>query len=411
MIPYSAGVGATSPLNALFVTEVLGGNVTAVGTLAAITSLAAVPASGIWGALTDRMGRRGPFVVIGLLGFGLPVLLTGFSQTLFVAYALNFIMGFVSLAISPASSALITEVNPRQKWGEAFASFNWIAGLGATLGLVVGAIWMARLPALVGPENAMRSLMITCGAAGILAAGVAWIWLPPEKRPARLDAPDQLAATSHRLSLGDQIAAWLADPWLRYLVAYFLGRLSTTLALTPFAVFMKSQLGASDSVIFAAYLTNQIFPTLFYGPMGKFVRRTGATRMMMLASAGRAVGLLFGTLAVAVGAGPLGISFAVILYGPMIGISWAGMAVAGPMMVMDMVPPERAGRSMGLYNAVASVAAIAGAYLSGIGALAIGYGNVFTISTMIGVVGALAFIPLLRHGASPGASPTVAPEV
>jgi predicted MFS family arabinose efflux permease len=82
----------------------------------------------------------------------------------------------------------------------------------------------------------------------------------------------------------------------------------------------------------------------------------------------------------------------VILFGPVIGLTWSGMAVAGPVAAMEMVPPEKTGRGMGLYNAVASLAAIAGAFFSGVGVIAIGYAGIFVISAVVGILGALAFL-------------------
>lgn len=396
MIPYNASAAAVSPLNALFVTNVLGGDVAAVGTLAAITALASVPAAGFWGALSDRFGRRGPFIVLGLLGFGIPIALIGIGKSLPVVYALSFAMGFLSLAINPASAALVTEGSPRDRWAEAFATFNWLAGLGAIAGVVIGAIWMDRLPPLLGNALALRWLMIGSGLAGILSAVLAWLWLPSEKaRPGTSPSP----TTNQRAprALARQVAAWRADPWMRYVLAYFLGRLSTNLALTPFAVFLQSALQAPASIVFAAYVLNQVAPAFAYHPMSRLVRRTGAVRLMLLASGGRALGLLIGALAALVGAGWPGILLAMLFYGPVVGLSWAGMAVAGPVAVMELVPEERAGRGMGLYNAVANLAAVVGAYLSGVGVLAIGYGGMFVVAAVVGLAGAAAFL-LVRVG-------------
>ncbi|HVC32645.1 MAG TPA: MFS transporter [Chloroflexota bacterium] len=392
MVPYNAGAGAVNPLNALFVTQVLGGDVSAVGTLAAATALASVPASGVWGDLTDRLGRRGPFIVLGLLGFGIPVMLMGLSQSLLVAYALSFVMGFLSLAINPASAALLTEGTPRDRWAEAFASFNWIAGVGAIGGLLIGALWMGGVPVVLGTTVALRGLMIFSGALVVVAAGLAAIWLPREKPVPRLPVPRGKPADRSPAALLRLLAAWRTDPWMLYILAYFLGRLSTTLALTPFAVFLKDDLGAPASVVFAAYVANQLFPMLCYGWMGRLLRGTGAVKLMMLVSGGRGLGLLVGALAAVAGAGWVGIGLAFVLYGPIVGLSWAGMAIAGPVAVMEMVPPEKSGRGMGLYNAVASLAGILGAYVSGIAVLSIGYAGLFVISAAVGVVGALPFL-------------------
>jgi MFS family permease len=63
-IPHKLGGGLTATLLPLFVVQVAGGSVADVGWVTSLTALAGVPASIFWGNLSDRPGRRRPFLLL-----------------------------------------------------------------------------------------------------------------------------------------------------------------------------------------------------------------------------------------------------------------------------------------------------------------------------------------------------------
>jgi len=76
LIPQKLSSGLTFTLLPLFVVQVAGGTVADVGQVASLTALASVPASVLWGSLSDWLGRR-PFLLLGFLVFAVSTLLIG----------------------------------------------------------------------------------------------------------------------------------------------------------------------------------------------------------------------------------------------------------------------------------------------------------------------------------------------
>src|SRR6266508_1236646 len=80
-LPQGIAGGATSALIPLFAYG-LGGSLSDVGIIAAATSIASVPAFMLWGSLSDRLGRRKIFLLIGFLGNTVSFVFMAASRTL-----------------------------------------------------------------------------------------------------------------------------------------------------------------------------------------------------------------------------------------------------------------------------------------------------------------------------------------
>ncbi len=92
-LPNKIGNGSTISLTAIYITEILGGSVADVGVVSSLTSAATVPSAAFWGWLSDRIGSRKLFLILGFLGFGLPTLLMGFSHTVGQFLLLSVLVG------------------------------------------------------------------------------------------------------------------------------------------------------------------------------------------------------------------------------------------------------------------------------------------------------------------------------
>lgn len=413
-LPNKIGNGATISLTAIYLTEILGGTIAQVGVVTALTSAATVPAAALWGWLSDRVGTRKLYLLLGFLGFGLPTILMGVSRSVTQFLLLSVLVGALSVAGTPVSSTLIMDTTPKDEWDDAFGLFNQICGWGMVVGRILGLACIVYGIALLGNETTQRGLWILGGALSILS--VVWVWwaVPalgmPKPRPPRLHSPEAVRYTGfsivervrflpqsfHYLPSWNPIAAYgalrravrrgtrrgwvlMRDPLVVYLWAGFFQFSMSTMAYTPFAVWQRQDLGNSTGDVFLVGLMNSVAATLSYRTVGGWTRRFGSLRVQMVTVALRVV--VFGGFAVMSWLGMQGAVTLVVLMLLQVvsGVGWAGIAVAGNSTVAHLSPKGNEGAAMGAYTSTSSIGAIVGAFVSGYLVEWLGYGVVFAM--------------------------------
>lgn len=157
----SVGFGVVLPHLPDLIERLLGAGVEAAqvslhtGLLTAAYTLALFLFSPLWGRLSDRRGPRG-VLLIGLIGFGLTMLVFSFVETLAAVYAARLLSGMFAAAVTPVASAVIgnfvtTEQGRARQL--AFVSMASIAGFlfGPMLGMLAtrfaGNFFLVSLPA------------------------------------------------------------------------------------------------------------------------------------------------------------------------------------------------------------------------------------------------------------------------
>lgn len=411
--PNQVANGGTQSLTALFITQVLGGNVATVGQVAALTSFAAAPSSIFWGRLSDRTRRHKDFIVLGFLGFGVPTLLMGISIDLAQFYVLSFILGILAMASAPASTTLLMEGFPRGEWAEQFGRFNQVGGWGMLFGRLLSTLWLLFLGSALGSPLSMRTLFIVCGVLSVFSALLGGRWIKnPEQHREGAEVPgslwQRLIPPIERIRYLPGLVYNLFIPRSLYslrlatrgpLGLYFLATaflfFGFLVAYTPFPIFLVEILGASNEQVFGLGVLNAITSTLSYGYMGRQTRRLGNRIVQVTAALSRvAIFALFGGVGILLGGG-VGL-LAIAVFHTLSGIAWAAIATAGMAAVAELSPKNWSGRAMGIYNAVIVVAAIAGSLVGGEMALRLGYPLTFFFSSAAVALGAALLIPLPR---------------
>ncbi|MEM2897460.1 MAG: MFS transporter, partial [Candidatus Bathyarchaeia archaeon] len=140
-IPVNVALGATQPLLPLLVLQV-GGNVADVGLISSAYSLLSVFSSRFWGSVSDRVGKRKPFIVLGFASTGFILTLFSFASKVWQLILLNALMGFLTTAYIPSASMLIIEGSSKKEWTSRLSVYNLFNGVGWSLGLAVGALWL-----------------------------------------------------------------------------------------------------------------------------------------------------------------------------------------------------------------------------------------------------------------------------
>ena len=143
----SVGFGVVLPLLPYLIERLLGIGVQSAqvsrhtGLLTAVYTFSLFLFAPIWGRLSDRRGSRG-VLLIGLLGFGLTMLIFSFVESLYAVYTERFLSGFFAAAVTPVAAATIgnfTAIKEGRARRLSFVSLAGIAGflLGPMLGVFV----------------------------------------------------------------------------------------------------------------------------------------------------------------------------------------------------------------------------------------------------------------------------------
>jgi MFS family permease len=142
----SVGYGIVLPLLPYLIERLLGAGVEAAqvsrhtGLLTGVYALALFLFAPAWGRLSDRLGRRG-VLLVGLLGFGVTMLVFSFIESLTAVYVERFLSGMFASAVTPVAAATIGDFTTEEGRGRqlVFVSMAGIIGflLGPMLGVLV----------------------------------------------------------------------------------------------------------------------------------------------------------------------------------------------------------------------------------------------------------------------------------
>jgi DHA1 family multidrug resistance protein-like MFS transporter len=116
-----------------FLVEEFGATGSAIGFLMSIFAVMQLVFSPIWGALSDRYGRRG-ILLIGILGNGLAMLMMGLSTELWMLFASRALAGMLSSATFPTAMAIIGDSTSDEDRGRGMGLMGAAMGVGMVIG-------------------------------------------------------------------------------------------------------------------------------------------------------------------------------------------------------------------------------------------------------------------------------------
>ena len=250
------------------VVDELGGSVTDAALFFTVEMVAYLLFAPLWGALSDRLGRRRPFIVGGFAASGLLYLAYLGIDWIPLLLALRFLQGGAAIAGWSTTMALLFDraddrSRPRLA-GFAGASLILGVGLGAPIGGLVTQHWGARAP------------LALAGTLFLLLAAVA---LALEEAPGRHSRP-RLAAIGSALAARPRLLL----PW----AIYAMERFTVGLFVVVFPLWLLEQHGADPAArgrALAAFLLP--FAFLQLGTY-RLVRRYGPFVLLGLGCAGYA---------------------------------------------------------------------------------------------------------------------------
>ncbi len=181
----SVGYGIVLPLLPYLIERLLAARVEAApvsrhtGLLTAVYTLSLFLFAPMWGRLSDRRGPRG-VLLVGLLGFGVTMLIFSFVESLAAIYAERFLSGMFAAAVTPVAAGAIGKFATTEQGRARRLSFVSMAGIaGFLLGPMVG-VFIARFAAdffmLAMPAGSVAiPLVATALLAFLVAFAVAFV--------------------------------------------------------------------------------------------------------------------------------------------------------------------------------------------------------------------------------------------
>ena len=330
--------------------------------------LAFVLFSAVWGALSDRFGRRLPFIVIGALGgtvayLALAALVLAGVGDFRTALALRFVEG--AFTIGAFSLSITMRMDLDGGHGRNMGAAGLAIGLGAALGAPVG-----------GGLYTFGPLAPILVAAALLSTVAAVTWTLPDRTPDRSSSlGDALASIRRTPELAVPFAFGFADRF----AAGFFGLIGTFYFRDTFDL-EPSGIGLLLACFFVPF-------ALLQYPFGAFSDRIGRVVPIVAGSAGFGTAILSVGLAPTVGTAALGMA--------VVGVLGALVAPATMALVTDLVDPTERGAAMGGFNIFGSLGFLGGILVGGWLATRYDYFAAFVVAGGFEIAIAVVTLPVL----------------
>ncbi len=162
----------------------------------------------LWGAISDRYGRR-PVLLLGIAGLGVTFLVSALTDSLWVLVGVRIMGGALSANVAVAQ-AYVADITTAEQRTPALGKLGAMFGLGYVLGPVIGGLLAA--PSLRLPFFAASSMCAINWLYGLLVLPES---LPPERRSSRafqrLNPFSSLAGLARLRGVGPLVFAVAAD--------------------------------------------------------------------------------------------------------------------------------------------------------------------------------------------------------
>jgi MFS family permease len=357
------------PVLPAFVTGSLRASVASLGVIEGVAECTATVLRALSGWLSDRIGRRKPFLV---LGYGISTVAKGamgFAGSWPALLGLRFSDRVGKGLRNPPRDALIADSVPAAELGSAFGLHRAMDTTGAVLGPLIAALLLA-----VAPDNLRRVFFVSVIPAA-LSIGVLIVFV----RAPRALARERLAGLPRELG-------GLPPAVRRFLVVA--GVFSLGASSMAFALLRAGQAFTPAQVPLVYALYNVVYAALSW-PLGILSDRIG--RRPLLHAAYLLFALCYALLAWRATPAAILIAFAGL------GIHSALLEGSQRTLLAELVPPERRGTAYGLYATAVGLALLPASIVGGWLWSRFGPPATFLFGAVTAVLAAALFSLLLPH--------------
>ncbi len=426
-LPLAIADGIATPLIPLLALQHFSAGAFAVTIIIGASAMSQVPFTILWGNLSDRVAHRKFFLVGSFLATGVSLILIALAQDLITYFWLNVAEGLASAASAPVGTMLLLETRHKRWWPQDIGLFGLISGLGTTLGLALGFVWLFIIGLHSPIISVMTGLLILAGVLALLSAGIAWAWIEePAVRLERRSLADLVSL--HRgvlerlrhfrtrvlnvIDLTRSAPEKLPKRELLFLAALGVMTVGFEMFYGPFPVFLWQTAnfgqwnvfagpnGGGDAAVFIAYLGASGASTALFFHSGKAVE-SHSPKLVFLQSLGARIGLmalfLWQPAYILFGLGSTALIGWITVLNALMGVTWAFISTASTLFLVRLVGRSARGRALGLYNAVAGAGGLLGTLLGGYLYATYGVGLAYSLAALAVVAGALILVPIPYH--------------
>ncbi len=414
-LPLAISDGIAAPLIPLLALQKFYASPFAVTIIIAASAMSQVPFTILWGNLSDRVAHRKYFLVGSFLATGAAIIAIALAQNLLTYFWLNIVEGLASAASAPIGTMLLLETRHKRWWPTDIGLFGLISGLGTTIGLGLGFVWLFVLGVNENVIHGMTALLILSGVLALLSAGIAWAWIEePNGRIERRGVSDLLhlhRSVNERVRQLRSRVVGVIDltrssaeklPGKEYLFLAALGVMSVGFDIFygPFPVFLWQDAKFTDAGVFIVYLGAAAASTALFFHSGKAVDNHSPKGVFLESLAARVLLMLlflWGPLYVLFGLGNPALLAWLTVLNALLGVSWAFISTASTLFLVRLVGRSARGRALGLYSAIAGAGGLLGTLLGGWLYATYGVGVAYSIAAFTVVLGALLLLPIPFH--------------
>lgn len=265
-----------------FLSQHLGASTFEMGLALSIFAMGQLFSSSLWGALSDRIGRR-HVLVMGTVGYGVVSALLAFVPNVAVLLILRFLGGIMAAAVFPSSLALVADCTMPEERPRILGYMGSVNGIGFICGPPVGVFL-----SVFGIQAPFVCVGILAIVNGLLAMRLLPVKQKREDAQGE-DAPEVQPSLLHRLSqslLNRMIAPLLLGTFVINLVdasisttlAYFIvGPMHSTQTMAGWAFMVNAGIGALVQATMFSRIFNRFGGTstivigFIFGSVGYFI--------------------------------------------------------------------------------------------------------------------------------------------
>lgn len=255
---FLVGIGFSIIMPVLpYYAESLGANAFQLGLLMTVYAICQFIFAPIWGAYSDRVGRR-PVLLAGILGFSFTFILFGFATQLWMLYVIRIAGGILSCATMPTAMAYVGDSTSLEKRGSAMGIIGAAMGMGMVFGPAIGGLLS---------EISLAFPFIFAGILALFNAIAIWLLLPES-----LPEEKRVIRKIERVSLWEG----LRSPLVVLFLCTCLASIGESIHHGTFALFAQAKLSFTARDIGWAFTTAGIVMALVQGLIvGRLINRLG----------------------------------------------------------------------------------------------------------------------------------------